>query len=53
MRQVTFNLTQDDFEKIERLAQLERRSKASLVRNIVFKKIEEIEQKPGDNNAGD
>lgn len=40
MRQITFSLNDKDFKKIEELAEEERRSKSSFIRNIVFKKLE-------------
>lgn len=42
MKQITFSLSEEDFEKIEEVCKKEDRSKASLIRHFVFKKIEEI-----------
>jgi len=41
MKQITFSLEDEAFSKIEKMCQEENRSKASLIRHIVFKKIQE------------
>lgn len=42
MKQITFSLKDEEHKRIENICKKETRSKASLIRHLVFQKIEEI-----------